>query len=99
MARDQHVQHDHREHGCQTLRYEHAYATEAENLRAGSLQPQAEWWLVDGNESTGIEGDEKEVVPALRHALDCGRVIRIGVSLAGQVYEVEDGGEQNHASQ
>src|SRR5205823_11169122 len=49
---------------------QHAELAETEELRTQHLNPQGNRWLVHRDEATRIEGDVKEVMPAVERAAD-----------------------------
>jgi hypothetical protein len=63
---------------------------EAEDIGAGRLDPEPQRGLVHRDE-TRVVGDEEEVVPAYEHVLDGGGIVDVGVLLARQPGEVQEG--------
>ncbi len=93
------VERGHPEHPGDRLRQQQAERGEAEQLGAQRLHPQPERGLVDGDQPTGVEGDEEEVVQRAQHRLDAGGVEDVGVAVLGESVGVQHGGQCQHRSE
>jgi hypothetical protein len=73
---DEVIQHEDRCRAFEGLRQQDAERAEAEQLRAGRLDPEGDRRLVERDETARVESVEEEIVPARRHAAHAGHVIR-----------------------
>ena len=90
------VERGHPEHPDDRLGEQQAEGGEAEQPGARHLHPQREGRLVDGDEPSGVEGGEEEVVPGAEHRPDGGGVEDVGVAVLGEPLGAEHRGECEH---
>ena len=78
--RRQHIHHHAGSRARKRLRKQHHPPVVAERQDEQRLHPQPERRLVDRDEPGGVERNEKEIVPALRHAFDGRGIVSIAVA-------------------
>ena len=96
--RYQHGEEPHGQDSGDGLGMEQAEAAKAEELDAGSLDPEGDRRFVDRDEGAGVEGDEEKVAPTLRHALyrlSRNRHCRVQYRRAERRSEQQDGAKGN----